>query len=103
MRILFAESAKYLPELRGAVEINSNWLIRRLIRQGVEVGVLATSPRAGLTGFSANLWADIFRRSFFHHFGASYPIWRAIGSEDSLYVLAMTAPDPVAISRYTRS
>jgi len=103
MRILFASSDKYLPELRRAVEIKTRWLILRLIRRGVEVGVLAGLRDAGLIGFLANLRTKNYRRSYSRNFGVSYPVWRAISREDALYLLSMTAPDPVAIFRSARS
>lgn len=80
MRVLFASAHKYLPEMRGGMEINTHHLAKRLQAKGIKIGVMSGLRGQGITGLNAILQTKVLRRCCSRDSWLGYPVWRAYDS-----------------------
>lgn len=77
MRLLFVTTNKYLPELRGGMEVNTHELSMALLERGVSVGVLCGLAGVGLTGIRARIRRKVLGDPCPMDMALGYPTWRS--------------------------
>lgn len=76
MRILFATTNKYIPELHGGLEVNTHELCIALRERSIEIGVLCGLAGVGLTGLRARLHRKMLHNPRPMDKRLGYPVWR---------------------------
>ncbi|AOU98514.1 hypothetical protein BI364_11615 [Acidihalobacter yilgarnensis] len=98
MRILFASTHKYLPELHGGMEINTHQLATRLLSAGISVGVLVGLEGRGRVGTLAKLQMKMLGRKWGRDHVMGYPVWRTYDpSAVADFVVDEFKPDAVVV------
>lgn len=98
MRVLFVTTHKYLPELRGGMEVNTHELAGELIKTGHAVGVLCGLAGTGWIGLLARVRIKIFRNPCPRDAILGYSTWRAWHSvEHVAQVVKQFQPDVIVV------
>lgn len=77
MRVLFLTAHKYLPEVRGGMEINTHMIANSLLKKGHEVAVAAQLHGTGYIGINSAFKIKMFRRDLVCDRTLGYPTWRS--------------------------
>ncbi len=98
MRILFATAHKYLPEIRGGMEVNTHHLAVALGKLGHSIGVLAGLKGRGFTGLRARARMKLLGDPCPVDHGLGYPVWRSTNTPEAVErVTAAFRPDVVVL------
>lgn len=77
MRVLFLTGHKYLPEVRGGMEINTHLIAKHLIECGHVVGVAAQLDGSGYVGMLSRFKMKALRTNLVRDSFLGYATWRS--------------------------
>ncbi len=103
MKILFAASHLYFPQLYGGVQTSMDQLCCALIEKGHQVAVLVRIKHGGMFGFKSlakmKINSQICKQRISRDTGLGYPVWRTWFPEEVVeYVASREKPDLIVIA-----
>lgn len=99
MRILFATSHAYLPQIVGGAEVSTHVMCQELIKRHHDVAVLAELRANGFFGLRSRLHRRLSGTNFSSDRVLGYPVFRGWGLDEHLFeIIARFKPDGLIVT-----
>jgi glycosyltransferase involved in cell wall biosynthesis len=97
VRVLFTSGSAYLPQQSGGVQSSTHQLAMRLMRQGIDVGVLCKLQGGGWTEIQARVKKRLTGKRFARDETMGYPVYRAWDPIGTSEVVERFKPDVAVV------